>query len=596
VSRQLRDTTAALERNQQERTEEITAAARHLARREAEFGARLTQAAEDHAALERQLTETEAAGQLAEQRAAADRATAAARQKELEDERLTLSGEIGQLRRTLSELRAEHQTVSRVASENVAEVARLGALLTERDVQLRDMVARHQSAQRTAMDAIAQVENKLQMTVEANSRDVAALQSRIQTLERELEVTTSDRDALRPKADRVPHLLTQLDESRAEVRRLFEHSPYGVCRLNRDGSIVRLNRALVRLLAYRTGEELRTVDFATGVFQSPDDLRFLIERSLGTDAKDPVETTWKRKDGRRRIVRVLALAAPGDTVDVIAEDITDLRTTEEKLGQAQRLEAVGRLASEVAVTCNHLLRDVSKDGHQWLDAIGSDSALRRQGELLLGEVTRAASFLRQIAVYGEQQTNALEPVNVTDVLRSLEPVLRRVAGDNIEFVLPKGPRPIPVDVPAERLERILVNVAGYARQRMPHGGKLKIDLTKAIVDRKFLAKYPNVRPGSHALITITEENGKKPAPHWPSGQRADGDNGRTNGEKPGVDVGVLLELVGDCGGHLWMAAEPSGNMVLKIHLPQRVSDGLVDPQTPPGRPVGEPATGRWFNN
>ena len=45
-----------------------------------------------------------------------------------------------------------------------------------------------------------------------------------------------------------------------------------------------------------------------------------------------------------------------------------------------------------------------------------------------------------------------------------------------------------------------------------------------------------------------------------------------------------------------MAAEPSGNMVLKIHLPQRVSDALVDPQPPPGRPVAESATGRWFNN
>ena len=78
------------------------------------------------------------------------------------------------------------------------------------------------------------------------------------------------------------------------------------------------------------------------------------------------------------------------------------------------------------------------------------SALRSRGELLLGEVTRAASFLRQIAVYGEQQTSALEPVNVTEVLRRLEPVLKRVAGDEIEFVLPKTARPLKVDVGAER--------------------------------------------------------------------------------------------------------------------------------------------------
>jgi hypothetical protein len=262
------------------------------------------------------------------------------------------------------------------------------------------------------------------------------------------------------------------------------------------------------------------------------------------------------------------------------------------------MEAVGRLASEVAVTCNHLLRDVSEDGHQWLDAIASDSALRQRGELLLGEITRAASYLQQIAVYGEQQTSALEPVNVNEVLRGLQPVLKRVAGDDITFVLPKAPRPINVDVPAERVERILVNVAGYARQRMPHGGRLKIDVARVTVDGKFLAKYPNVRPGAHALITVTEENSQTPSP-WQDVERTDrpgANGGAPSTEKPGVDVGVLLELVGDCGGHLWMSAEPSGNMVLKIHLPQRVSDGLADPQTPTPRPVEERTSGHWFGH
>ena len=185
-----------------------------------------------------------------------------------------------------------------------------------------------------------------------------------------------------------------------------------------------------------------------------------------------------------------------------------------------------------------------------------------------------------------------------DVLRSLEPVLKRVAGDEIDFVLPKTSRPLNVDAGPERVERILVNVAGYARQRMPTGGRLKIDLARVMVDGKFLAKYPNVRPGAHALITVTEENSKKPS-DWPNGhknERIDADDVQSSTDKPGVDVGVLLELIGDCGGHLWMTAEPSGNMVLKIHLPQRVSDGLDDPQTPAARPVDERAAGRWFGH
>ena len=119
------------------------------------------------------------------------------------------------------------------------------------------------------------------------------------------------------------------------------------------------------------------------------------------------------------------------------EDITNLRALEEKLRQARPMEAVGRLATEVAGTCDNVLRDVSQDAQQWLATIDSDTALRHEGERLLHEVTRAAGFLRQLTVYGKKQATALEPIDVNRVLRDLEPVLKRVAGDDIELVLPK---------------------------------------------------------------------------------------------------------------------------------------------------------------
>jgi hypothetical protein len=71
------------------------------------------------------------------------------------------------------------------------------------------------------------------------------------------------------------------------------------------------------------------------------------------------------------------------------------------------------------VTCDNLLRNVSQDGQQWLATVGSNTAQRHQGELIFGEVTRAASFLRQLSVYGAKQTSALEPVDVNKVLKDL---------------------------------------------------------------------------------------------------------------------------------------------------------------------------------
>jgi hypothetical protein len=126
---------------------------------------------------------------------------------------------------------------------------------------------------------------------------------------------------------------------------------------------------------------------------------------------------------------------------------------------------------------------------------------------------------------------------------------------------------------SERLERVLVNVASYARQRVPHGGQVRIDVATTVLGRDFIAKYPNVRPGAHALITIAEvKRGDRAT--WSD---AHGTSVTRIGATPatsvstGVDLGALLALLGDCGGHLWIAAEQSGNLTLKVHLPRRTS-------------------------
>jgi signal transduction histidine kinase len=249
------------------------------------------------------------------------------------------------------------------------------------------------------------------------------------------------------------------------------------------------------------------------------------------------------------------------------------------------MEAVARYASEIAFTCEKLLDDVQRDGQEWLPSVGESA--RRQGELLLDEVNRATGFLKQLSVYGKEQVNAPELVDVKKVLRDLEPVLKRVAGGNIELVLPKASTPHNLDVEQERVERILVNVAAYGRERMRTGGRLMIEVASVVVDRNFVAKYPNVRPGGHVLLTVTEKNGAShPEGQLPLNGQPDAANHASNG-RPGIDLGALQALIDNCGGHLWMTAEPPGDMVLKIHLPRRVLDD--------GRPAKASGRSRWIS-
>jgi signal transduction histidine kinase len=150
-------------------------------------------------------------------------------------------------------------------------------------------------------------------------------------------------------------------------------------------------------------------------------------------------------------------------------------------------------------------------------------------------------------------------------------VLKRLVGNQIELVLPKSAGAFNVEVDAERLERVFINVAGYARERMSAGGQVRIELATTAVGRRFVARYSNVRPGDHVLVTVTELPVVREL-------RGDREQSARPAEKPGVDLGVLVDLIASCGGHLWLEAQPAGNMVLKIHLPKApAAEATVNP-------------------
>jgi len=575
----------ARQRTEEQYTLELAAAAAELAgyRKEAE-----TQMA---AARER---ETRLEERAAEERAEWDRMRLEAQERiqhlQVEGDRarqsLVAAGEqIQQQERTLEEERA---TLARLSSDRATERATLEALVAERETQLREQAARQQASDEAATTTLADVEHRLQLAIGAHdldSRAIAKLQDQLKAAGEELEAARRGREVFRAVADRVPQLQKQIDDLRAENRRQFDHTPVSMCRRNRDGATTQVNHALAGLLGYATPEDVQKLDLADAVFESGDELQWIVDRCLASRSIESIETTWRKHDGSRIIVLLVAVPAAADAVDLVAEDITRVRVLEEKLRNSQRMEAVARYGSEIAVTCHTLLRHVKQEGQQWLARMESDTT-RYQGELLLDEVTRAAGFLGQFAAYGNEQKNIQDLVDVNNLLRDLEPVLKRVAGDNIEVVLPKPGPPLNLEVEARRVERMLINVAAFGRERMPLGGRLMIDVDPVVVDREFVTKYPNVRPGAHVLLTVHEVRGGA-SPDFSAAIRTHpADTSATAAaatDNPGVDLGTLQALVSDCGGHLWMMAEPSGNMVLKIHLPRRVLD-RSEPVMPPVRP------------
>ena len=534
---------AALEDARGEWQSEGAALTGRLQQRETELGAALAERVE----VENRLADTAAAHQQAEKRSAAELADAA---------------------RAIAAFEAR---LSEEAGARTALEQRLAAA-----------AATHEQARgawQSEFSAAAAQHAVLERQLEVGGRDNARLQADADTLRRQLDVMRMRADTLRRHAAQMPVLQVQLERSQKENRRQFERAPYGLCECGRDGSITRVNHSLAGLLGYRTAMELQDMDVAGTVFESTADLRWLLDRALQTGRVEALATTLTTRDLRRLSVRLHAHSQDG-WVTIAVEDLTALHEAEQRLREAQRLEAVGRVASEVATTCDTLLRDVSQGGRQWLAGLEDDAPLRQQGELLLGDVTRASGLLHRFVVYGHQQISNAGSVNLTRALRDMAPILKRVLGDDIALLLPKATGRLDVDVDTERVERILVNVANYARERMPQGGRVNIRLATVTVDHEFVVSHPKVRPGAHVLITIEEIKGPvwPPLPiHLPIGRPAHHDVTPTPLDRPGIDLGPLVALIGEVGGHLWMSAEPAGNMTLRVHLPRRTEDESVQP-------------------
>lgn len=468
-------------------------------------------------------------------RAAVDEIRRLRMDREAELDRIRLEHE--QLRGSFDGLQSAFQTLEQTAGAHVSECARLEGVLADRERQLDAEGERHRAAEHEAHSAITQLR-----------ADLDASRARAERLQREAALAAD--------------LQQELDASRKERRREFERAPYGLCRCTADGVITDANHSFLTLFGRRRVDHVLKKDFAAAVSNCAGDLGWLLDRARRTRRTETVETGWTPADGRRLVVRLRAVAVSTGAIEIVAEDITEVRALEERLRRAQQMEAVGRLASEVAGRCEVLLGDVIRGANDCVAAFAEHDGLRSRGERLVTDAVQIAAYVRQLAAYGDSQARAVEPVSAQRILHDLAPVLRRLAGERIELTLSKSSGSFLVDAGAERLERILVNVVGYARQRMSAGG-MRIDLATTAVGRRFVARHPHVRPGDHVLITVTE------LPH--AGAAVAVDLNAQWRDQAGVDLGALVELIGTCGGHLWMEAQPAGNIVIKIHLPKRAA-------------------------
>jgi PAS domain S-box-containing protein len=440
------------------------------------------------------------------------------------------------------------------------------------------------AAQRTAWLLVATAWGLLiLMSAGAHGIVAASVTRRVRILTARLERPSGQPADERP-GDELAALSLALDEAigrslerdrahSARYRELVDNAPYGICRVDRDHRITAANPALARLMGVEPLTDLKGRDIRDW-FDSPRDAAMLLAR-CGADSgvdpalrMEPAEWAWRAADGSPRIVRIACLGV-ADGVELIIEDVTERRTLEAQLQQAQKMEALGRLTGGIAQDFNNLLTVIVGNITLIRERLaGTAAPVADELRSIEGAAGRGAAFIRKLLVFSRMDPLERRPVPVSEVVHGAGFLLRRILPDDIRISIPASAPEASIVVDVVQVEQMLLNLATNARDAMPNGGELALNIARENVDSASARRLGLPSPGSYVVLTMRDTGDGIPAeirahvfdPFFTT---------RTSGGRSGLGLSIVYGLMKRHGGavRLHPAEGPRGT-TMSLYFPE----------------------------
>jgi PAS domain S-box-containing protein len=248
-------------------------------------------------------------------------------------------------------------------------------------------------------------------------------------------------------------------------------------------------------------------------------------------------------------------------------DLTERLRLEGQLLQAQKMDAIGRLAGGVAHDFNNLLTIITSYSELALDAVPQHSPLESKLQEILAAARRAAELTRQLLAFSRKQPQALRVLELNDVVAGIAKTLPRLIGEDIEFTFLPGEGLGRVRIDPMQIEQVLMNLAANARDAMPEGGHLRIETSDVRLDGDYIHGKPAVIPmGHYALITISDDGAgisHESLPHIFEPFYTT----KASGKGTGLGLATVYGIVKQNKGFIWVYSELRCGTVFKIYLP-----------------------------
>jgi two-component system cell cycle sensor histidine kinase/response regulator CckA len=362
------------------------------------------------------------------------------------------------------------------------------------------------------------------------------------------------------------------EESLRKLSRAVEQSADAVMITNRDGLIEYVNPAFEALSGFSYEEvEGKTPRILKSGELNPSAYEKLWQTILAGNVYRDILVN-RKKNGQLYYVEE-SISPVRDTSGTIthfisnARDLTERMRLEAQLSQAQKMDAIGRLAGGVAHDFNNLLTIITSYSELALDSVPPGSSLDNKLQEILSAARRAAQLTRQLLAFSRKQAQALRVLELNPVIEGIAKTLNRLIGEDIELNFISGDKLGRVRIDPVQIEQILMNLAVNSRDVMPQGGHLTIETSDVHLDDQYIHRKPAIIPrGHYAMITVTDD-GSGISPEDMSHIFEPFYTTKAPGEGTGLGLATVYGIVKQNKGFVWAYSELGKGTIFKIYLP-----------------------------